>query len=909
MHDTSAYNEKIKALEQENALLKQQLYALKSEDPSNSDNLSDKSYAQIFDSLVDEVHVWKIIKNEDDTIVNWELVDINASALKSWNKSRTDVVGKTAYDIFGEIAIKEFKPLVQQIFTTGQPYRWVRYFEATSQYLSMDSIPFKEHFISTGKDITELINTQKFLEDSQKQLNSIFNATSEAILIYDKKKRKILDCNEATLKIYGYSSKDEILNKDVAALSSLVENYNVDDIEVREQEVAQKGALVFEWLAKKKNGKHFWVEVSLRLTNLYNEDTYLAVVRDIHDKKQADLKLKQSQDNLNQIYNGISESIAIHDIDTVELIDCNDATLELYGVSTKEELLSYEVGTFSALEQGYDLDKLRAETKKAVLDGIYTFEWLSKRKNGEYFWVEVSMKPITLNGKKRLLAVSRDVTTRKEVEQAFKESEEKYRSLAENTADALMVCNHDFIIEYVSPSYHKIFGYSSEEKIGNSIIDLAHLIHPDDREVVLKSNERVLADKLESYTFQYRLKHKKGHYIWVRDQIKYIYNESGYFIKCYIVSSDLTTLKESEEKFRSLAENTADALLIYNKDYIIEYVSPAYAKLFGYTVEEKLGNTRADVAEFMHPDDREEVFNGITTAIANQAETHTYQFRFKHKKGHYIWVRNRAKFIYDDHGNYFKGYIVCSDINQLKQTEEELKQSNATKDKFFSIIGHDLKGPFNNIVGITDLLENDFNTFSIEDLKSIFSNLNSSTKNTLVLLDNLLDWYKSEKTKIHYKPTQLELNTIIEKVINLLKPIAGKKEISIKYTSSKPINIKADKNMLNSILRNLLSNAIKFTDKKGKITIGVKQEKACIRISVKDTGVGMDQETIDNLFQLTTTTSKRGTAREKGTGLGLMICKGFIEEHGGTLHVQSKLEHGSTFSFTIPVVEQDTYTS
>ncbi len=198
------------------------------------------------------------------------------------------------------------------------------------------------------------------------------------------------------------------------------------------------------------------------------------------------------------------------------------------------------------------------------------------------------------------------------------------------------------------------------------------------------------------------------------------------------------------------------------------------------------------------------------------------------------------------------------------------------------------------------MLLEDFDTFNKKELKTIFEHLNVSTKNSVFLLENLLDWYRTEKTKMLFNPKELQLHKEIVEIVNLFEPIAKKKSIAIKYAYNSAMTVFADRNMFDSIIRNLLSNAIKYTNENGEICIETVKYKGYTEISIEDNGIGMDQDTIEELYQLNATKSKRGTAQEKGTGLGLLICKEFIEKHNGKLNINSKAGKGSTFSFSLP---------
>lgn len=243
----------------------------------------------------------------------------------------------------------------------------------------------------------------------------------------------------------------------------------------------------------------------------------------------------------------------------------------------------------------------------------------------------------------------------------------------------------------------------------------------------------------------------------------------------------------------------------------------------------------------------------------------------------------------------------------LTDQNETIKSQNArlevlvsTKDKLFSIIAHDLRSPFNSILGFSNLLLEDIKEFSTEQITHQIGLINRSAKATLDLLDKLLEWAKNQMGLTNFNPENLKLNQIIKDVIATLGSSAHIKNISLDYTPLDEIEIFADPNMLRTIIRNLVQNSIKFTPANGKIEIFALNKPKHIEISVSDNGIGMNKETKDNLFLIGKTNIKSGTANEKGTGLGLILCKEFIEKHKGQIWIESKEDQGSTFSFSIP---------
>jgi signal transduction histidine kinase/Tfp pilus assembly protein PilF len=236
----------------------------------------------------------------------------------------------------------------------------------------------------------------------------------------------------------------------------------------------------------------------------------------------------------------------------------------------------------------------------------------------------------------------------------------------------------------------------------------------------------------------------------------------------------------------------------------------------------------------------------------------------------------------------------------LQEKNILISNINSQKDKFYSIIAHDLRGPFNGFLGLTELMAEDIDMMSTEDIKFAATNMRSSAKNLFVLLENLLEWSRMEQDLIPFVPKEYPLKSVLLESIITLQDNADKKEISIATTISNSAIIFADKNMFQAIIRNIVLNAIKFTQKKGSIEIQEKEDFYNTVITVKDTGIGMGSKMVQDLFKLDVRNNRIGTEDEPSTGLGLILCKEFIEKHKGKIWVESEEGKGSTFYISFP---------
>jgi len=237
---------------------------------------------------------------------------------------------------------------------------------------------------------------------------------------------------------------------------------------------------------------------------------------------------------------------------------------------------------------------------------------------------------------------------------------------------------------------------------------------------------------------------------------------------------------------------------------------------------------------------------------------------------------------------------------QLKDLNQQLREANASKDRFFSIISHDLRGPFTALLGFSETVITCIDEYSKEKIKENMLRIRTSSEAIYTLLENLLAWSRLQQDMLEYSPRKISLDELTEDSIYLFEPGAGQKQITLRSVVQKNTTAYADSNMIDTVLRNLISNALKFTHTGDTIEVSAIQAGDHIEIAVSDTGIGISREDIPKLFQIDTQYTNIGTAGEKGTGLGLSLCKDLIEKNGGGIWVESEVGTGTTFKFTLP---------
>lgn len=486
-------------------------------------------------------------------------------------------------------------------------------------------------------------------------------------------------------------------------------------------------------------------------------------------------------------------------------------------------------------------------------------------------------------------------------EQELIDEHEKFIQLVGQLNDVIWTseCDGSDIID-LNNSFERIYGYSSIEFIKNPTLWL-DVVHPHDKVIAQKSAEQLL--QTGSSASEYRIIRSDGRILWLHDRKSIIYDKNGIPIQMGGRATDITDRKILEQELKiknSALDDSPTAVGLADINGCIFYVNDAYVNLFEFNnKEEILGKKVLDVTDF-----KEQAID-ILNCIQN-GKTYSGEVKSIRNDGSYCYFIVSARAIISDNRP------VClmalfTDITERKQTEmrlldlsDQLKESNKTKDKFFSIIAHDLKSPMNSLLGFTDLLTNDYSEYTDERRLEFIKMINLSAQNTYKLLENLLEWARFQQGQIRFFKEQLNLRTIINECFDEYTLNAFEKRIEFCNDVSEDLILNIDRNSLKTILRNLISNALKFNILGGKIVIAATPTTDFIIISVQDTGVGIRKEKIGMLFKIEESVSTTGTKGEKGTGLGLVLCKELTIKNQGEIDVESELGKGTTFKITFP---------
>lgn len=524
-----------------------------------------------------------------------------------------------------------------------------------------------------------------------------------------------------------------------------------------------------------------------------------------------------------------------------------------------------------------------------------------KKSDDEIIWLKNKFFPIFENERVvGINAISIDITETKKISEEL----QKLLIAVDQSPASIVLTDIKGNIEYVNPQFSETTGYSKEEVMGNNPRILKSSLH--DKNFYEELWSTISSGKQWKGIFFN--KKKDGTVYYESAIISPIINEKGVITNYLAIKDNITekfqaerALKISEARFRAIVDNSMTGIAIIDEEGRHIYTNPSTKKIHGYKQEEIIGSLFADIIFKDDKDQAERILKDIASGLKHFA---IEELRLIHKvTKKVVWVNlNISKYPKVEEFEQERILLLFQDITKHKEAEIQLKQSIITRDKMFSIISHDLRGPIGNLIPLFDMFSN---METSEELRNeLIKEMRRTTATTYDLLENLLSWSKFQTKSISLVPVNFNVNETIEEIVELYNNEANQKNISVTIESANKNFVFADKNSVNLIIRNMLYNAIKFTPKFGKISLKAQSKEGVIFVSITDSGIGMTEDVAKNIFNKDTFYTSYGTNNEIGTGLGLQLCREFVIKNGGKINVISRVGKGTTFEFTLPKGKQ-----
>ena len=643
-------------------------------------------------------------------------------------------------------------------------------------------------------------------------------------------------------------------------------------------------------------------------------DLLLSIFRDVAARVMTEEALRESVEKFRLIFDNALDGMSIFeetpDPDQRRLLECNARYAEMAGRS-REELL--RIGNTRDLARTLSQDNTQSIEQGTAFHGSFT--WL--RPDGKDNIVEYTAVPTQMQGKTLTIGIDRDVTEHRRSEEALERERSLLRTLIDNLPDLIYFKDTEGRYILNNRAHLRSLGVERQENIlGKTTFDLnppelAEQYHKDEMQIV-RTGEALLEREEPA------LHKDTGERRWHLTSKIPLVDSQGNVTGLVGISRDVTEHKAEEEaltraerKYHELFENAVQGIFQSTVDGKIVMANAALLKMLGYSSLSELAEVDLAQAVYVNPDDRKELIG----TLKEEGLCSNVELQLKSKDGKVITVLEHSHTVKDASGSVvlFEGIIedisarkalearLQEHVAALKASRESLEALNAQKNKFMSILSHDLRSPLASVLGFCEILLNEQEKLTESQKTEFLTYIKESAQQQLSLVKRLLDWSGLETGRTKSDTKEVDLHAIVRSTINAILGLAKQKDILL-YSSLKPgMTIRGDESQLTQVFNNLIGNALKFTPPKGVVAVELSEE-ADDRwaVAVKDTGIGVPQEDLGKLFKVEEKYTRRGLGGEVGTGLGLSVVREIVQAHSGSIAVESEVGKGTTFTLKFP---------
>ncbi len=754
--------------------------------------------------------------------------------------------------------------------------------------------------LSSGEDITERKNYEEKLSRSEEKYRSLFEAFTDPVFICELNGKKcVLEVNEAACRSLGYT-KNELLRLKVGDFDR---SFVIDKKKEKKdgEKIKKRKYNIIYGEHIKKDGTRFPVEILGRLIDYGGVPAVLSVVRDITERIKSQKALEESEKKYRGLFENANDAVFLNKLNNDgsagEFIEANRAAQKMTGKNIKKlrKMTPENITRKESLKDFPRIGKELAEKGSAI------YETKIDAGKGRVMEAEINSHLLEQQGGKVVLSILRDITRRKEAERAIRDSEEKFRTLAETTGVGIVMFDKKRRIIYANKYAKKTMRYSEKEFLGK---DLISFIHPGFRKHTAERFVKRVAGYKKLPNFELQVLTGNGKYRWFEYRGALVNYEGapavlGTFIYIDERKRFEQALAESEEKFRTISEQSAQGVAIIRGNDI-KYINNAFSKIHEEAPGELKKKGRPGLLAPIHPDDADKTIREMNEPFS-PGKIKKHQFRIITPEGKVKWVESYAKRINYEGGK--ANFVTVVDITPIKEaqlmlldTVNELRRSNEELQNFAYVASHDLQEPLRMVSSYVQLLKRRFGDRMGPDADEFIGYAVDGAERMRKLINDLLEYSRIGTKGREFG--KVDVNSVMEDVERNLKNVIEKNEAQIIKKNLPVIN--ADEVQMVRLFQNLVSNAIKFAKKGRKPVIKISAEKkgSSRLFAVADNGIGIKKEYFNRIFEIFQ--SLHGKEEYSGTGIGLTICRKIIERHRGNIWVRSTPGKGTVFYFKIP---------
>jgi PAS domain S-box-containing protein len=736
------------------------------------------------------------------------------------------------------------------------------------------------------------------------RFRALFMASPVAISITREADGTLLHANRACLELLGWE-ESEFVGRTVfevglwasperrgPIMEKLRSSGRVDDLEEE---------------LRTKNGETITVLLSISMIELDGERCVQGAFYDINERRRREGRLRESEHHFRQVTESVQQGFLLRDVDPPAVLYASPAVARIFGIPLAD--VYREPWPLDELIHPGDRDI--ATAKRDAMTGPDDLEFRIVRPDGETRWIRARVEPVTTEDGRlaRLAAVIEDVTDERALHDALKASEQRFRLLVSSVTDyAVVMLDPSGRVTGWNPGAERIKGYRAEEIIGRHVSvfyppELVEAGHPEEELAAALADGR--------YQQEGERLRKDGSRFWADVTMTPIHDDAGELRGFAKVTRDITerraaeeALRETEGRFRILAENSTDVITRAAPDGTFLYVSPSSRVLYGYDAGELTG--RSFLAD-IHPEDRDEVREALRDDEDGRDEL-TLEYRIRRKDGSYVWAETKSRTLRDPEGAVIEYQSSSRDISARRAAEAgarraqmQAEQANSAKSEFLSRMSHELRTPLHAILGFGELLARE--ELGDEHRDKLLQ-LTKAARHLLELINEVLDLSRIERGELSLSLEPVHVGDVLGETLGMVVPLAAAASVTVVPPSEEAVafHVLADRQRLKQVLLNVFSNAVKYNRRGGAITVRCTRADArTARIEVIDTGIGIAPGFLPRVFEPFDRLGAETTEIE-GTGLGLALSKRLIEAMGGKISVDSAIGEGTTFGMELPVV-------
>jgi PAS domain S-box-containing protein len=866
-----------------------------------------------------------VIEHLNDGVVvldkDWHYVYVNQKAAEMLQrKSPSDLIGKHIWTEYPEGVDQPFQRAYERAMREQVSIVFEDHYPPWDLWFENRIYPSPDSLLILFTDITERKRTERLLAERQYMLQKILDTEPGIVYIYDLDERRNVYVNRHWLSAIGYTAEEtQAMGEELST-----QLFHPDDLSRIAQHHtewahASEGEIrTLEYRVRSKTGKWHWLysrETPFLRAESGEVRQILGIAHDVTDQKQMQEAILKEKDFSEAMLNSLPGIFYFYD-HAGKFLRWNRNFESVTGYSADEIAQMHPLDFFDGQEKEYIAARIQQVFERGESDAEANFT----TKNGELFPYYYTGKRIEMEGQPYLIGMGMDISERKRTEEALRGSEARYRAVVENQTEFIVRWKPDGTRTFVNEAYCNYFGLTPEQALSASFMPL---VADADQNAVEAKIARLRAGSDRSEMDTHRVTRPDGSIGWQEWVDHAIYDETGKIVEFQSVGRDVTERKRTEEalatsekELRALFAAMNDVVFVIDCDGTYRKIAPTNPSLLYKPRQELLGKTLRDI----FPAERAETFIHTVCQVIETGQTAHIEYQLAIDDQH-IWFEASISPMDSE-----TTLWMARDITDRKQAEERLQrmneeleqrvalrteelasamlkaqESDQIKSAFLATMSHELRTPLNSIIGFTGvLLQGLAGPLNDEQAKQLNMTRNSA-RHLLALINDILDISKIEAGQLEIVRRPFAMREAIESILRVVYPFLQKKNLQLTTSIMGNVGrINQDRRRVEQVLINLVNNAIKFTEQ-GTVEIECKIKDRWLEISVRDSGIGIKPEDLQQLFkpfqQIDT-----GLARShEGTGLGLAICKHLITAMGGEITVESQWGAGSTFKFILPV--------